>query len=64
MGLGEGTRLWLGQIEGVSLLIFGVTLVACVLYLPKGIYGGLERYYASRMRPVSGNRADLKDPKP
>lgn len=63
MGLGEGTRLWLGQIEGVSLLIFGVTLVGCVLYLPKGIYGGLERYYASRVRSIAGNRADPRDTK-
>ncbi|MEI8400951.1 MAG: branched-chain amino acid ABC transporter permease [Alcaligenaceae bacterium] len=63
MGLGEGTRLWLGQIEGVSLLIFGVTLVACVLYLPKGIYGGLERYYAFRTKQATSERPDPRGPK-
>ena len=58
MGLGEVTRLWLGQIEGVSLLVFGVLLVVCVLYLPKGIYGGFERFYASRSKLATDERSE------
>jgi branched-chain amino acid transport system permease protein len=46
-GLGEITRVWLGHIEGVSLLVFGITLVICVLYLPKGIQGGIDRMFGS-----------------
>ncbi|TAK71750.1 MAG: branched-chain amino acid ABC transporter permease [Betaproteobacteria bacterium] len=46
-GLGEVTRQWLGHVEGVSLLVFGVTLAICVLYLPKGIQGGVDRLFRS-----------------
>jgi branched-chain amino acid transport system permease protein len=42
MGLGEFTRILLGHLEGVSLLVFGVLLVFCVLYLPLGIAGAIE----------------------
>jgi hypothetical protein len=48
MALGEATRLWFGSLEGVSLLFFGIALVACVVYLPLGIRGGLDRWAASR----------------
>lgn len=42
MGLGEVTRTMLGHLEGVSLLVFGVLLVVCVLYLPKGVAGAVD----------------------
>ena len=44
MALGEATRSWFGSLEGVSLLLFGVALVACVVFLPRGIRGGLDRW--------------------
>jgi branched-chain amino acid transport system permease protein len=56
MGLGEVTRTVLGHIEGVSLLVFGVLLVICVLYLPKGVAGAIEAtanvWRRSRARPL------------
>lgn len=42
MGLGELTRHLLGHLEGVSLLVFGVLLVVCVLYLPMGVAGAID----------------------
>lgn len=39
----EGTRIWLGNVEGVSQLAFGVILVVCILFMPNGLYGTLRR---------------------
>lgn len=39
VALSEGTRIWFGNIEGVSQLTFGFILVICILFLPKGIEG-------------------------
>ncbi|MGD9847184.1 MAG: hypothetical protein AB7U47_17570, partial [Variibacter sp.] len=38
------TRIGLGHIEGASLLVFGLILVGCVLYLPQGIRGGIVQF--------------------
>lgn len=46
--LGDATRIALGHIQGASLLVFGLVLVGCVLYLPQGIYGGLSRLFRRR----------------
>jgi len=43
VGLSEVTRILLGGIEGVSLLVFGLILVLCTLYLPDGLYGAWRR---------------------
>ena len=53
IALGDFTRLVLGHIEGVSLLVFGGVLVVCVLYLPQGIHGALSRLGRKRNRPVA-----------
>lgn len=37
--LSEATRIWLGENQGYSLLIFGVVLVGCVLVMPHGVCG-------------------------
>lgn len=39
--LSEATRIWLGT-HGVSLLIYGLALVLCILYLPHGIWGAVD----------------------
>jgi len=46
--LGDATRIGLGHISGASLLVFGLVLVGCVLYLPQGIRGGLSQFLARR----------------
>lgn len=46
--LGDATRLTVGHIQGASLLVFGIVLVVCVLYLPHGIRGGLSQLFSSR----------------
>lgn len=51
--LGDATRIGLGHIEGASLLVFGLVLVGCVLYLPNGIQGGLRRLVRPRPAPAS-----------
>lgn len=40
--LSETTRIWLGT-HGVSLLVYGLALVLCILYLPHGVWGALRR---------------------
>ena len=46
--LGDATRIGLGHIQGASLLVFGMVLVVCVLYLPQGIRGGLSEFLRRR----------------
>lgn len=46
--LEELTRTWLGNIEGATLLIYGLALVVCVIYLPQGVRGGLQKLFVSR----------------
>lgn len=46
--LGDATRIGLGHIEGASLLVFGLVLVGCVLYLPQGIRGGIAQLLGRR----------------
>lgn len=37
VGISEGTRIWLGS-TGFSIVIYGLILVLCILYLPNGIW--------------------------
>lgn len=58
--LGDATRLALGQIEGGSLLVFGLALVACVLYLPQGVMGAigsLRRRWTARVSRLATARS-------
>jgi branched-chain amino acid transport system permease protein len=50
--LSELTRNLLGDAPGVSLVIYGVVLVAMVTFLPRGIIGGLAAL--RRARPGKG----------
>jgi branched-chain amino acid transport system permease protein len=49
VALAEATRIWFGSMEGISQLTFGLVLIVCVLFLPKGIEG-LVRGRASRAK--------------
>lgn len=42
VGIAEATRIWFG-VSGLSLLVYGVILCVCILYLPNGIWGALQR---------------------
>ncbi len=35
----EATRIWFGSMEGISQLTFGLVLIICILFLPKGVQG-------------------------
>lgn len=39
IGFSEATRIWFGSMEGISQLTFGLILIICILFLPKGIEG-------------------------
>ncbi|MEP9380475.1 branched-chain amino acid ABC transporter permease [Aquabacter sp. CN5-332] len=39
IALSEATRIWFGSMEGISQLTFGLVLIVCILFLPKGIEG-------------------------
>jgi branched-chain amino acid transport system permease protein len=53
--LGEVTRLALGGIEGVALLVYGIALVLCLIYLPKGLRGAVDNL-ARRRRKAAAAR--------
>lgn len=53
--LSEATRIWLGA-KGVSLLVYGIALVLCILFLPQGVWGGMRAAW-SRWTGRSGGRA-------
>jgi branched-chain amino acid transport system permease protein len=60
--LSDATRIGLGHIQGASLLVFGLVLVGCVLYLPQGIGGGFAqilRRRSSRTAAPSARPADV-----
>jgi branched-chain amino acid transport system permease protein len=48
--LSEATRLWLGAHEGVSQFVFGSVLVIGILFMPKGVYGSLQRFWTRSAR--------------
>jgi branched-chain amino acid transport system permease protein len=60
--LGDATRIGLGHIQGASLLVFGMVLVMCVLYLPQGIRGGLSEFL--RRRSASSASAPVVPTRP
>lgn len=43
----EATRIWFGNMEGISQLVFGLVLVVCILFLPSGIQGLFHRRRAA-----------------
>jgi branched-chain amino acid transport system permease protein len=58
IALSEGTRIWLGTMEGVSQLTFGLILVVCILFLPKGLIG-LIQGGPGRRKPTPAARLPL-----
>jgi branched-chain amino acid transport system permease protein len=42
IALSEGTRIFFGNMEGISQMTFGIVLVVCILFLPRGIEGLLR----------------------
>lgn len=58
IALSEGTRIWLGTMEGVSQLTFGLILVVCILFLPKGLVGLVQRG-PGRRKPTPAARLPL-----
>jgi branched-chain amino acid transport system permease protein len=62
IALSEGTRIWFGNMEGISQLAFGLVLVVCILFLPRGIEGLMRR----RPKPapaVSATPIELQAPR-
>ncbi|MEP9370403.1 branched-chain amino acid ABC transporter permease [Xanthobacter sp. VNH20] len=49
--LSEGTRIWFGSMEGISQLTFGLVLIVCILFLPKGIEGLTQRCMLAAGKP-------------
>ncbi len=62
----EATRIWLGNVEGVSQLAFGVILVLCILFMPNGLYGTWRRVSGQDRRDAARRRTfkDLPAPVP
>jgi len=56
IAMSEGTRIWFGNIEGVSQLTFGLVLVTCILFLPRGMEGLFRRRQkaSAPSRPLGG----------
>ncbi|PLP96491.1 branched-chain amino acid ABC transporter permease [Cupriavidus pauculus] len=61
--IAEFARAWFaGKFLGLHLVIYGLILMAAVLYFPKGIIGPLERLLRFRRRPAaSANSVVAKD---
>lgn len=53
VALSEATRIWFGSVEGVSQLTFGLVLIVCILFLPKGIEGLIRGRRARRKAPAA-----------
>jgi branched-chain amino acid transport system permease protein len=60
--LSEATRIWLGT-KGFSLLVYGVALVACILFMPHGVWGAIRNVWARRTRPATPVDATVHDRK-
>ncbi len=62
--LGEGTRLWLGGVEGVTQLVYGVALILCVMYLPQGFRGAIVQWLASRKKSKAAKSTETSTAAP
>jgi branched-chain amino acid transport system permease protein len=60
--LSELTRIWLGMREGWSLLIYGVILVVCIMFMPRGIAGSWHDARRLRRSPDKRPRASVPAP--
>lgn len=55
--LGEVTRTALGSIEGAALLVYGIALVLCVIFLPQGFKGAVDDWMRRRRRAMAARTA-------
>lgn len=46
--LSELTRNYLGRYSGMHLMVYGAILIFIIIYLPKGILGGLKKVFGKR----------------
>jgi branched-chain amino acid transport system permease protein len=46
------SEIFRSQLQEANLLVYGILLVAIILYLPKGILGTLEHYWYKRNHPL------------
>ena len=53
--LSEAARIWFGT-QGFGLLVYGVALVLCILFLPHGVWGGLQRLWTYGRRRIRGKQ--------
>jgi len=55
--LSEASRIWLGT-KGFSLLVYGVALIVCILFMPHGMWGAYRKFHArDKQRAVAGRAA-------
>lgn len=59
IALQEATRIWFGDQEGVSQLVFGCILVFGILFMPQGVYGLILRAWKN----IDENRQMRGSPK-
>lgn len=53
ISLNEGLRVWFGtSFVGAANTIYGVLLVLCIIFMPQGIVGAIERIKVRRRAPV------------
>ncbi|HQR54471.1 MAG TPA: branched-chain amino acid ABC transporter permease [Burkholderiaceae bacterium] len=55
--LGEVTRTALGSIEGAALLVYGIALVLCVIFLPQGFKGAVDDWMRRRRKATAARAA-------
>ena len=56
VAISEGTRIFFGQNEGFSQLIYGLVLVIGILFMPRGIWGALVAgggWFSRPAKPVT-----------
>ncbi len=53
--LSEGARIWLGA-KGFSLLVYGVTLVIFIMFMPRGIWGAYRDLRERSRRRTKGDK--------
>ena len=46
------SEIFRSQLQEANLLVYGILLVAVILYLPKGFVGTLEHYWYKRNHPL------------
>ena len=53
--LSEAARIWFGA-QGFGLLVYGVALVLCILFLPHGVWGGVLQLWTYGRHRIRGKQ--------